>query len=86
MYHISKMDNGTCKDCDKACPFWMNDGRSFGTWSYGSRCQSQYRSIYGQTIPEKFSSYEYKQFLTQNAEKIIRQEQNKALERVFGNY
>lgn len=86
MCNINKMNNGTCKSCESACPFWMNDGRGFGTLSYGSRCQSQFKNIYGQHIPENFSSFEYKQFLTQNAEKIIKQEQNKALERVFGNY
>jgi hypothetical protein len=77
--------NATCKDCatENGCPLWMNDGRSFGDIVYASRCETQYRPFIGDHLPDNASSYEFKQFLVQNAEKIMQQERRKALERAM---
>jgi hypothetical protein len=61
----------------------MNDGRSFGDAVYASRCETQYKPFIGDQLPENASSYEFKQFLVQNAEKIMEQERRKALERAM---
>jgi hypothetical protein len=75
----------TCKDCATAngCPLWMNDGRSFGDIVYASRCETQYKPFIGVKVPDNASSFEYKQFLVDNAEKIMEQERKKAMERAM---
>lgn len=77
--------NNTCKDCatEKGCPLWMNDGRSFGDLVYASRCETQYRPFLGDQLPEQTTSYDFKQFLIENAEKIMEQDRKKALERAM---
>ena len=77
--------NSTCKDCatENGCPLLMNDGRSFGDVVYASRCETQYKPFIGDQLSHNASSYEFKQFLVQNAEKIMEQERRKALERAM---
>jgi hypothetical protein len=53
----------------------MSDGRSFGDTLYGSRCDSQYQLQFDQGIN---SSFDYKQFLMQNAESLMQQNAQKA--------
>ncbi len=75
----------TCKNCatENGCPLWMNDGRSFGDNVYASRCETQYRPFIGDELPHTASSYEFKQYLVQNAEKIMEQDRKRALERAM---
>lgn len=61
------IENGTC-------PLWMADGRSFGDVVYKPRCQQQYEN---QQFP---SSFDYRLYLIQNAEELMKENnQNAAL-------
>lgn len=75
------MDNTTCTSCERkinglnACPLWMSDGRSLGDYVYNPRCQQQYE----EQLEKKFtSSFDYRQYLIENAEKIIKENNIKA--------
>lgn len=60
----------------KCNPNFMADGRSFGDIMYKSRCTSQYQP----QIDNNFqSSFEYRQYLIQNAEKIMQENSRVAL-------
>ena len=66
----------SCNDCsvqktDASCPMMMADGRAFT--DYRPRC-AQFNSY----APPNSSSYDSRQFLMRNAEKIIEEERNKA--------
>jgi hypothetical protein len=61
----SKDNNGTF-----SCPLWMSDGRSFGDRVYSSRCEKQYQM---QHDKEFKSSFEYRQFLIENAATLMKQ-------------
>lgn len=59
----------------KCHPNFMADGRSFGDVMYKSRCTSQYQP----QIDNNFkSNFEYRQYLIQNAEKIMQENSQKA--------
>lgn len=73
----------TCKTGDNSingqssfvCPLRMSDGRSFGDEIYTNRCEQQYQMQFD----KKFTSnFEYRQFLMQNAEAIMKQNQQAA--------
>ena len=76
-----------CTSCDatkssqgsSTCPLWMADGRSFGDVVYTSRCEQQYKLQY----EKKFtSSFDYRQFLIQNAEDLMTQNNKMAQTRL----
>lgn len=80
----------TCTSCTKPqtggvfvndCPLRMSDGRSFGDKVYGSRCDSQYQLQFDQGLN---SSFDYKQFLMQNAESLMQQNAQKAFSSTKG--
>ena len=52
------------------CPLLMSDGRSFGDMVYSSRCKQQYQAQIDKDIK---SSYEYRQYLMNNAEILMKQ-------------
>jgi hypothetical protein len=59
------------------CPLWMADGRSFGDVVYKPRCQQQYEisSSQNQTFA---SSFDYRQYLIQNADALMKDNSAKA--------
>lgn len=57
------------------CPLRMSDGRSLGDYVYGPRCQHQYKMQFDNSIA---SSFDYKHYLIQNAENIMRANAQKA--------
>jgi hypothetical protein len=60
---------------NKCHPNFMADGRSFGDQIYSGKCQSQYQMQIDNQI---ISNFEYRQYLIQNAESIMRQNIQKA--------
>ena len=82
-------DIKTCDSCTKGnqeyqsqqvgpvynCPLLMQDGRSFGDMIYSSRCKTQYQVQIDRSIK---SSYEYRQYLINNAESLIKQNSTNA--------
>lgn len=63
------------------CPLWMADGRSFGDVVYKPRCQQQYETSVHQT--QQFpSSFDYRLYLIQNAEELIKENNAKAASRL----
>jgi hypothetical protein len=73
-FNIAYSSGASCKSCTKqgqdvvngSCPLWMADGRSFGDFVYKPRCQQQY--------PEQFTNnFDYRLYLIQNAEAIIKE-------------
>jgi hypothetical protein len=54
---------------DNTCPVWMADGRSFGDIVYQPRCDQQYKS----TLNKFNSSFDYRQYLIQNAEQLMKE-------------
>jgi hypothetical protein len=67
---------------DSTCPLRMSDGRSFGDFVYGSRCEKQYQLQFDKGIE---SSYDYKQYLMQNAESLMHQNAQRAFTSTSGN-
>ncbi len=75
MSDITKCD--TCSNNNKgnnngsfSCPLKMADGRSFGDRVYASRCEKQYQLQFDKEFK---SSFEYRQFLIENAAILMRQ-------------
>lgn len=64
--HYNEQDN---------CPFRMSDGRSLGDFVYGPRCEHQYQQQFDKGIT---SSFDYKHFLIQNAEQLMKTNAQKA--------
>ena len=60
-----------CETCSFSCPVKMSDGRSFGDTVYTSRCDQQYQMQFDKNFR---SSFDYRQFLIENAEKLIKQD------------
>lgn len=60
-----------CETCSFSCPVKMSDGRSFGDVVYASRCEKQYQMQFDKNFK---SSFDYRQFLIDNAEKIMKQD------------
>jgi len=60
-----------CETCSFSCPVKMSDGRSFGDAVYTSRCDQQYQMQFDKNFR---SSFDYRQFLIENAEKLIKQD------------
>ena len=79
----------SCQSCEVqgqdvphgTCPLWMADGRSFGDVVYKPRCQQQYEisSTQNQEFP---SSFDYRLFLIQNAEVLMKENNTKASSRL----
>lgn len=78
--------NQSCTSCTKDnqqqgsgevynCPLLMQDGRSFGDKVYSARCQQQYQVQFDKSIK---SSYEYRQYLINNAEALMKQNSTNA--------
>lgn len=74
----------SCDSCTKGtqqqgeannCPLLMQDGRSFGDMVYTARCQQQYQVRFDHKIN---SSYEYRQYLINNAEALMKQNSTNA--------
>ena len=63
------MDN---KYPTQSCPPRMQDGRNFTL--YSPRCATNFYDL-----PHPMSSYDYRMFLTENAEKLMAQNRDKAL-------
>lgn len=66
-----------CDTCTKdkqtgsfTCPLWMSDGRSFGDAVYTSRCEKQYQLQFDKEFK---SSFDYRQFLIENADALMKQ-------------
>lgn len=57
------------------CPLRMSDGRSFGDTIYTNRCEQQYQLQFDKQFP---SNFEYRQFLMQNAETLMKQNKDSA--------
>ncbi len=61
-----------------SCPLWMADGRSFGDVVYKPRCQQQYQQYQN----EFATNFDYRLFLIQNAESLMKQNMEKASTRI----
>jgi hypothetical protein len=64
-----------CETCAFSCPLKMADGRSFGDKVYSSRCEKQYQLQHDKAIK---SSFDYRQYLIENAEKLMNNDRTKA--------
>lgn len=60
-----------CETCSFSCPVKMADGRSFGDAVYASRCEKQYQMQFDKNFK---SSFDYRQFLIENAEILMKQD------------
>jgi hypothetical protein len=85
-YSAAYNGNASCFSCDfkttqgqgvtyGSCPVWMADGRSFGDVVYQPRCGQQYE----QKFPTNF---DYRLYLIQNAENIMKENTVKATSRL----
>lgn len=63
---LNKVENEVSNN---TCPVWMADGRSFGDIVYQSRCDQQYKSTQNMFN----SSFDYRQYLIQNAEQLMKE-------------
>jgi hypothetical protein len=73
----------TCNTCEKknsTCPILMSDGRSFGDIVYTSRCEQQYKPVIEQK--QFTNNFEYRQYLIQNAEILMKENEQKAYGRL----
>lgn len=64
-----------CDKCTFSCPVKMSDGRSFGDAVYSSRCEKQYQLQFDKDIK---SSFEYRQYLIENAQALMNNDRLKA--------
>lgn len=70
-------EQGSKSESPFVCPLRMSDGRSFGDVVYTNRCEQQYQLQFDKQFP---SNFEYRQFLMQNAEALIKQNSKNAFE------
>lgn len=73
----------TCTSCKRnnttninSCPLWMQDGRSLGDYRYTPRCEQQYDVVFDDKL---YSSFEYRQYLIQNAERLMKENFQKSV-------
>lgn len=64
-----------CETCSFSCPLNMADGRSFGDKVYASRCEKQYQLQFDKSFK---SSFEYRQYLIENAEALMKNDRTNA--------
>lgn len=60
-----------CNTCTFSCPVKMEDGRSFGDTVYSSRCVKQYQLQFDKEFK---SSFDYRQYLIDNAEALMQKD------------
>ena len=75
-----------CTSCKKdtnngsfSCPVKMADGRSFGDSVYASRCENQYQMQFDKEFK---SSFDYRQYLIENAEALMKHDRQNALHKI----
>lgn len=61
---------------EMVCPYTMSDGRSFT--DYKSKCDKESRLLSGQEQAFQ-NDYDFRMYLTRNAEKIMEEQRNNAL-------